>query len=389
MSLLPARRPVQSAVAESAPAAPAAPVVPGASAIPVPGGATASRAGGAVVLIPALDPGPELVDLVRELRTAGVGTVIVDDGSPERSAVTFDRCELLGAVVLHLPVNQGKGAALRRGFSLVASRFPGAGVVTADADGQHRLADVLQVREVLDARTAAGADPAIVLGVRTADRGAVPLRSRLGNAVSAAAFRAVSGVRLEDTQTGLRGVPSSLLAWSTTLPGNRYEYEYVQLVAAARAGIALHQVPISTVYIEDNASSHFRPLRDSARVLGPVLAFAATGLGSFAVDTALFLGLAALGAPAWLALVLARVLSAAGNFTANRHLVFREGRRVPLGRSLLRYAVLAAGVLAGGVLVVDALLALGESLLVAKLTADLLLFVLSYLVQRLVVFRDR
>lgn len=107
------------------------------------------------------------------------------------------------------------------------------------------------------------------------------------------------------------------------------------------------------------------------------------------MDTALFLGLAALGAPAWLALVLARVLSAAGNFTANRHLVFREGRRVPLGRSLLRYAVLAAGVLAGGVLVVDALLALGESLLVAKLTADLLLFVLSYLVQRLVVFRDR
>ena len=85
----------------------------------------------------------------------------------------------------------------------------------------------------------------------------------------------------------------------------------------------------------------------------------------------------------------ARVLSGGMNFTLNRHLVFRGGRRTPLGAALVRYVVLAGVVLAGGVLLVDTLAAIGLPLVVAKVGADLLLFAVSYLVQRLVVFRGR
>lgn len=341
----------------------------------------------AVVVIPALEPGPELVAVVRGLLADGSDVVVVDDGSGPAHAVTFDRCEVLGAVVVHLPENRGKGFALRRAFALVAASFPGRAVVTADADGQHTLADI---RRVQDRLAALGADePSLVLGVRSFARGAVPLRSWFGNAVSAGLFRAVAGARLGDTQTGLRGLPASLLDWAGTLPGDRYEYEYTMLVRAARAGTALVQVPIDTVYLDENAASHFRPVRDSLRVMGPVLGFAASGLASFALDTALFLGFVALGAHLWAALVAARVVSAGANFALNRWLVFRGEKATGVRRSALHYLALAAVVLAGGVLLVDALAALGTPLLAAKVIADLLLFVLSFVVQRLVVFRAR
>ncbi|MEE1650084.1 bifunctional glycosyltransferase family 2/GtrA family protein [Brachybacterium sp. J144] len=352
------------------------------SALPVP------APGGVVVVIPALAPGPELLELVGALAALGVDGVVVDDGSGPDHAVTFDACEVLGARVLRLPENRGKGAALRAALDLVRAELPGRCVVTADADGQHSLLDVLRVATAVVAPTADGA-PAIVLGVRSFTGPEVPLRSRLGNVVSSWAFEAVAGVRLGDTQTGLRGIPATLLDWAGTVPGDRYEYEYALLVAAARRGIPLREVTIATLYVDENATSHFRPVRDSLRVLAPVLAFAGSGLAAFALDTGLFLALAGLGAPVWLALAIARLISAGTNFALNRHVVFRGGRRVPLGRALARYAGLAAGVLLADIALVSALHAVGVPLLGAKIAADLLLSALSYAVQRVVVFRQR
>ncbi|MGY5765734.1 GtrA family protein [Brachybacterium sp. DNPG3] len=403
----------------------------------------ASSVDHAVVVIPALAPGPELLELVTALREEGIDVVVLDDGSGLDYKVVFDRCEQLGALVGRLPDNRGKGNALREAFALVQEHFPGRGAVTADADGQHTLADIRRViaalepgaaepggnkpgaaggnepgaaggnepgaaggnepgaagrRSASDGRSASGGRSAsdgrptgagLVLGVRCFARGAVPLRSWFGNAVSALLFRAVAGERVEDTQTGLRGIPAEHLAWVQTLPGDRYEYEYTMLVRAARDGIGIVQIPIATVYLDDNASSHFRPVRDSLRVLAPVLGFAASGLTCFALDTALFLTIAGLGGPVWAALASARLLSGGLNFSLNRWAVFRGGRRTPLLRSFLQYAALAAVVLVGGIVLVNALVAMGVPLLGAKIGADLLLFALSYVVQRLVVFRGR
>lgn len=349
----------------------------------------------AVVAIPALEPAEALVALVGELERARVDVIVVDDGSGSGSRAVFDRCALAGAVVVHLARNGGKGRALRVAFETAAQSFPGAGVVTADADGQHTPGDILAVRAVLDAaggRTFTGAPGMrarprpLVLGVRSFGA-ETPLRSRFGNAVSSLAFRVASGAALGDTQTGLRGLPAEHLAWARSLPGDRYEYEYAMLVRAVRDGIGLVHVPIETVYEDDNAGSHFRPVRDSLRVLGPVLTFAASGSVAAVLDTGLFWLLTVLGLPIPAALAGARAVSAVVNFSSNRWWVFRGGRRVPLARAAARYAMLALGILLAGTVLVDVLAGLGVPVLIAKVSADLLLFCGSFAVQRLVVFR--
>lgn len=340
----------------------------------------------AVVAIPALEPGEALVALVGELERARVDVIVVDDGSGPGSRAVFDRCALAGAVVVHLARNGGKGRALRVAFETAAQSFPGAGVVTADADGQHMPRDILAVRAVLDAAGARARPRPLVLGVRSFGA-ETPLRSRFGNAVSSLAFRVASGAALGDTQTGLRGIPAEHLAWARSLPGDRYEYEYAMLVRAVRDGIGLVHVPIETVYEDDNAGSHFRPVRDSLRVLGPVLTFAASGSVAAVLDTGLFWLLTVLGLPIPAALAGARAVSAVVNFSSNRWWVFRGGRRVPLARAAARYAMLALGILLAGTVLVDVLAGLGVPVLIAKVSADLLLFCGSFAVQRLVVFR--
>ena len=114
-----------------------------------------------------------------------------------------------------------------------------------------------------------------MLGVRrfTED---VPLRSKVGNTVTQVLFRAATGRGVQDTQTGLRAYPGALLKWLQNVPGERFEYEMSVLLEAARAGHPIEQVVITTTYLDDNASSHFSALSDSARIYWPLLRYAAT-----------------------------------------------------------------------------------------------------------------
>lgn len=101
----------------------------------------------------------------------------------------------------------------------------------------------------------------------------MPPRSRVGNAVTRELFRAATGHRVCDTQTGLRDYPSTILPWLATIPGERFEYEMNTLLAAARAGLAIEQVEIATTYLDGNASSHFGSMRDAARIYRALLRF--------------------------------------------------------------------------------------------------------------------
>lgn len=342
-----------------------------------------------IVLIPAYEPATDLVRLVRELRAADADTivVIVDDGSSAAYAPVFTSAGACGAVVLRCPVNRGKGAALKAGFALVVDAYPGEDVVTADADGQHTVHDILRVADALRAE-AGGRRSSLVLGCRRFD-GAVPWRSRAGNAASRGLFHAVAGWRLSDTQTGLRGIPAPMLAWLLTVPGDRFEYEQSVLLHLRPADFGCIEVPIATVYLAGNRSSHFRPVVDSLRVLRPVLAFAGSSLLGFAVDTVALLVLTAL--TGWLvpSIVAARLLSATVNFALNRRLVFgRRGNRKRT-REAAMYALLAATLLASNIIWMAGLTSFGLPLLVAKVITEVTLFILSYRVQQDVVFRRR
>ena len=220
------------------------------------------------VLIPARRLEPALAPMVDLLLDAGFGAVIlVDDGSPGEDKEIFDSLAAKSRVhLLRHSVNRGKGRALKTGIHFFLDTFPEfAGLVTADADGQHASGDILRVAYALLA-----AQGRAILGCRNFE-GPVPLRSRFGNLVTRTIFRLVSGLRVSDTQTGLRAFPASLLRDLAALRGERYEYEMTVLAYLCLHGYVPLEVPISTIYTEDNRSSHFKPVRDSIRVYSVLL----------------------------------------------------------------------------------------------------------------------
>lgn len=340
-----------------------------------------------MVLIPSYQPDARLVALVRALRRAdrALHVVIVDDGSGERWRTVFADAATAGARILRHSINRGKGAALKTGFVAAAAWHPGHAVVTADGDGQHTPADIVRIaRHTAELNQAPGA-PCVVLGVR-AFTGAVPARSRLGNGATRAVFRLVTGEAVRDTQTGLRGIPAGCLPWLQTIAGERFEYEFRMLLQARGAGVRLAQEPIATVYADGNASSHFRPVADSLRIYAPIARFAASAILAFILDTALLLLVNALTGWLLLSVVTARIASAGLNFAINRRLVFRRGREVPVRTAALRYLSLAALLLAANFGTLTALTDAGVPLLAAKLLTEATLFLVSFSVQRSVVF---
>lgn len=230
-----------------------------------------------LALIPAYCPGPDLVRLVNGLARESVfdGVVVVDDGSgPHYTPVFQDIEATTPARVLRHPANLGKGAALKTGLAHALATTPRLmGVVTADADGQHRLADIRRVGEAFC--TAPGK---LALGVRDFV-GDVPLRCRLGNLATRHVFRRVTGHLLRDTQTGLRGIPATLIRALLALPSNRYEFEMAMLLAATALGIPFLEQPIATLYAPGNGNSHFDPLVDSFRIYACLARHAMARLG--------------------------------------------------------------------------------------------------------------
>ena len=251
--------------------------------------------------------------------------------------------------------------------------------MTVDADGQHLPADVVRVSEDWEAHP-----ETLVLGSRRFT-GTVPWRSRAGNAITRVVFRLSTGVSVYDTQTGLRAFAVSRIPMMIEMRGERYEYEINILLYATRQHMPIREVTIETVYIADNASSHFHPMRDSWRIYKMILLFAASSLLAAAVDYVLVLSLSALFAKQaqgllW-SVVLARVISSFLNYMLNRKLVFEDCSR----RSVFRYYLVAAGIMAANYGLLS-LISGVMPLALAKLLVELALYPLSFYLQRRFVF---
>ncbi|MBR0380788.1 MAG: bifunctional glycosyltransferase family 2/GtrA family protein [Mogibacterium sp.] len=354
-----------------------------------------------IALIPAYEPGEKLISLVHDLRDRGFDIVVVDDGSGMDYRDTFEKVSH-DAVVLTHPENRGKGAALRNGLSYIlnymaydeVARTPSgvkelsgrdAVVVTVDADGQHLPDDVLRV-----ARIAGNRRDALVLGSRALEED-VPARSRFGNTVTRHVYSAVTGVRVHDTQTGLRAFSRDLIPALLEIEGDRYEYEINMLLTLATEGYTIIEERIETVYEDNNSGSHFRTVRDSFRVYKEILKFSASSLASFAIDYCMYAVLLTLTGTLGMThgLVIsnigARLVSGTANFTMNRKLVFKS--RTGFAKSAAQYIALAALILAGNTLVLSLLAGtFGINSMIAKLITEILFFVISWTVQKYVIF---
>jgi glycosyltransferase involved in cell wall biosynthesis len=339
---------------------------------------------GIAVLIPARNPGAPLSALLLGLVDADFGAVLlVNDGSSLESERLFSTARDLDKVhVLHHAMNLGKGRALKTGINYFLTDLPQfSGLVTADADGQHTLEDILRVADRF-----ATSNRHVVLGARQFGS-QIPLRSRFGNELTRHLFGFVTGMRLADTQTGLRAFPRSALPALLLLDGERYEYEMTVLAHLCRTGARPTEVPITAVYIDGNRSSHFQPVRDSMRIYFVLARFFASSLFAAGIDFAGFTLAFALTHNLLTSVLVGRVSSLA-NFALNRRYVFRS--RVSLSKALLRYYLLVLAVAAVSYGTIRGLTGyLGWNVFVTKLVADTLISLASFSVQRTFVFPVR
>lgn len=345
-----------------------------------------------VILIPAYNPDDKFVAFIDELKGHSAPVVVVDDGSKAECQAAFTHAEEAGFLVVHHEVNRGKGQAIRTGLQAAKEHFasydPHDCVITVDCDGQHTLEAIQKVAACSEQNPGA-----LVLGGRFQDEEDVPLRSKIGNTITRGVFKLATGLKIHDTQTGLRAIPFSLLDRMMELKGDRYEYEMNMLLYLKEWSIPYAEVAITTIYFDNNAGSHFNTLKDSWLIYKQIIKFISASVASFAVDYVAFLVFAMLlaktGLSDWkvpLAYAIARVISGIVNYVLNSKMVFKAGGvRAFVGYFVLWLIILGLG--SGGSYLIHDLWGLPG--VVSKLCVDIPLFLLSYWVQRELIFKKK
>lgn len=339
------------------------------------------------VIIPSYEPDEKLIKLLGSLRTAGFKyLILVDDGSGEAYGHFFEQAERdFGCEVMHHAVNLGKGRALKTAFNYMLQKYPdAAGCITADSDGQHSPECILSCAQAL-----INNPEALIMGCRCFDKEDVPARSEFGNKCTRVVMKYLAGVSVSDTQTGLRGIPSFFMKDLLSVKGERFEFETNMLMETKTNKIPIVEVPIQTIYIEENKTSHFNPIKDSIKIYMIFGKFLFSSLSSSVVDLVLFsffcylLKDRQLGGITYLtaATVFARILSAIYNYSLNYKVVFQS--KGSLRSTMMRYFLLAVVQMSLSALLVNKLYPLfGGAEVLVKIPVDVFLFFVSFFIQR-------
>lgn len=340
-----------------------------------------------IVLIPAYDPDDKLISTIKEIRdqNSEIDIIVINDGSKTECDDIFTKAKEFALVISH-EQNKGKGAALKTGFRYIKENYEKPFfIVTADADGQHKTSDIFMVLD-----TAVENPDSLVLGSRKLGKD-VPFRSRSGNAITRIIFAINTGKKVYDTQTGLRAFSDRLIDYALEVSGDRYEYEINFLMGCVRNKTEIIEKWIEVVYIEGNKSSHFNIVKDSFRIYKEIFKFSCSSFISFIIDyvlycTFLFI-LGTIGVPEHIifANIAARIISSIINFTINRKVVFKS--KAPLFKSAVKYFLLAVFILAMNTLILKGFSLIGLNEYIAKIITEVILFIVSYLVQHFVIFK--
>lgn len=354
-----------------------------------------------IAVIPTYQPEEHFLRVVRELlNKTEYSILIVNDGSSRETLDIFKNVEVMSdrVTVLHHDTNRGKGAALKTAFRWIKEHdFHNEGIVTVDADGQHLTKDIIRISEQLSKNKTA-----LILGSR-GFVGKVPLRSKIGNGITRGVFAITTGVKVYDTQTGLRAFSTDLLDLMLEIKGERYEYEMNQLLVCAKRKIPIYELTIDTVYEDKNPTSHYHVFRDSWLIYKMIFAFMASSFICWLVDYVLLLVLSQVFTaisdssghlivaglklnPNLSALIIARIISSFINYLLNRKVVFEANSR----GSVFKYYILAVFVLAANY----GLLTLFTSVLsldtwLAQIIAQVILYPINFVLQRKYVFKEK
>ncbi len=235
-----------------------------------------------IALVPAYEPDKNLPRIVNELKENNFDVIVINDGSDINYKEFFDACN---TKIISYPTNRGKGYALKKGLEYVKNNYEKYIIVTIDSDGQHTVEDAINlcryVRENPDT---------LAIGKRLR-KDNVPVRSKIGNALTKFVFELATGEKIYDTQSGLRAFSNNLMDYMIEIEGERFEYEMNVLLYLSKRNIKYKEIEIQTIYIDNNKKSHFKALKDSLKIYGKIAEFKVIPLITFFMDLVVFAAL--------------------------------------------------------------------------------------------------
>ncbi len=343
------------------------------------------------IIIPVFEPDEKLLKLLAELSSSYFGDIIIiNDGSSREYDYYFDEAEnTYNCVILKHSVNQGKGRALKTAFNYVLNKREDLiGIITVDSDGQHKVHDIEKC-----CKTLCENPEKLIMGCRNFlnKNSNIPFRSKFGNIMTHIVLKIFCGINLSDTQTGLRGFSKDLAKTFMKTKGERFEYEMNMVLDANENKIEIMEVPIETVYIEENKTSHFNPLLDSIRIYAVFGKFILSSISSFLIDIILFTILVSclknlISSYIFIATYIARIVSAFFNYSMNKSKVFKNNTKG--WKTLIKYAVLCVIQVTLSAFLTSYLFNLTHvNVTMIKVITDVILFLISFRLQREWVFK--
>lgn len=220
-----------------------------------------------VVVIPCFNVEKYCQDIINQASEIATHIVAVNDGSTDDTALILRKMASLDSSRFHivsLPKNQGKGFALLEGMNYALDHLHFHALITIDSDGQHCASFIPELMQpIFD-----GAD--FVIGERSFDT--MPNRSRWGNKWISFLLSLIYGHAPKDTQSGMRAFSKKMVQdLVKNVKGGRYEMEFKCLLCALNNKYKIRSITIPTIYIDENKSSHFSPLKDAMRILKVLL----------------------------------------------------------------------------------------------------------------------
>lgn len=213
-----------------------------------------------IIVIPAHNEAATIADIVHRTRRQAEAVIVVDDGSSDDTAAL---AEAAGAYLLRQTVNQGKGVALWLGMQEALAQGADA-VITLDADGQHYPEDIPKLLA-----TAQRQPGRLIIAARLERRERAPGLRRFANGMADFWISWAAGYPIRDTQSGFRLYPATFLHRIDAPEGERrgFAFESALLIQAARLGYYPATVAIETLYLPQGRPSHYRPWRDTGRII--------------------------------------------------------------------------------------------------------------------------
>jgi polyprenyl-phospho-N-acetylgalactosaminyl synthase len=211
------------------------------------------------IIIPAFNEASVIADVIADVRSEFRHVVCVDDGSPDD---TGEFALQAGAHVVRHPVNLGQGAAIQTGVEY-ARRQPGAAIfATFDADGQHRVKDVVRMIDRLVTE-----DLDIVVGTRFGGHVPqdMPRLRRLLFPIIAKLSPTSRHLGLTDAHNGLRVFNKTVAdGLNLVMNGMSHASEFIAVVVENRWRIA--EEPVEILYT-DYSMSKGQPLINGVNIV--------------------------------------------------------------------------------------------------------------------------